>query len=105
MNYYDQEKTYMIVDGSSSTLDSTVGAEVEVKLERMSTTRLNKSTRDGVSVSIPLTTLREESYVVSLSSNNDRELGDNFAAHLEEALFHVTNLFLKNGGVLAFGDT
>lgn len=105
INCCDQEETHLVVDGSSSTLDSTVGTEVKVKLERMSATRLNKSTRDGVSVPVALAILGKKSDMVSLSSNNDRELGDDLAANLAEALLHITNLFLKNGGVLAFGDT
>jgi hypothetical protein len=82
-----------------------VGTKVKVKLERMSATRLNKSARDGVPVPVALSILGEKSNVVPLSGNNDRELGDDLAANLAEALLHVTNLLLKNGGILAFGDT
>jgi hypothetical protein len=105
INYCNQEETHLVVNGSSSTLDGTVGTKVKVKLERMSATRLNKSARDGVPVPVALSILGEESNVVSLSGNNDRELGDDLAANLAEALLHITNLFLKNGGILAFGDT
>ena len=95
----------MVMDGSSSTLDGAVGTEVKVKLEWMSATRLNKGTGDGVSIPVALAILGEKANMVSLSSNNDRELGDDLAANLAEALLHITNLFLKNGCILAFRNT
>ena len=62
----------VVVDGTSSTLDSGVSAEVEVVLEGLSNASLNKCTgkRVGVLVNTPL---REEANVMTLGSDDDQE--------------------------------
>jgi hypothetical protein len=53
----------LVVDGSSSTLDSHVGAEVEVKLKRMSTAGLHEGTRQRIVISVSFSGLGEEADV------------------------------------------
>lgn len=64
----------LIVDGTSSTLNGGMGAQIEVVLEWMSDISLNKSTREWVVVLISsnrITLLGEETDVVALGADND----------------------------------
>ena len=64
----------MIVDWTSSTLNSRVGVKIEVILKRMSDVALNKSAWKSVVVlisSCAITLLGEESDVMTLRANND----------------------------------
>ena len=56
---------HVVVDGTSSALDGSVCAKVEVVLVRLSDASLNQSTRQGVSVLVTAT-LGEEADVVTL---------------------------------------
>jgi hypothetical protein len=94
----------LVVDGSSSALDSDVRAEVEIELERMSTARFDKRTWKRIAVAVAFAVLREEADVVTLASNDDGELGDRLAAQLLEALLHVAHFLLKNSRVLALAN-
>lgn len=67
----------VVVDGASSTLDSGMGAEVKVILERMSDVFLHKSTRKGIAVTITRARILrcgEEADVVTLGADNDSPL-------------------------------
>jgi hypothetical protein len=92
----------VVVDGASSTLNSDVGAEVEVELEGVRAAGLDKGTRKRVAVAVALASVREEADVVALSSDDDGELG-NIAAKLGEELLHVVNLLHENGSILTPG--
>ena len=93
------------MDGASSTLDSDVRAEIEVKLEGVGAARLYQGTGERVAVAVTLANVREETDVVALAGDDDSELGHLLAAELLEALLHVTDFLLEDGGVLTLRNT
>jgi hypothetical protein len=95
----------LLMNGSSSTLDGAMSTEVEVELKWMGAARFNKRSWDRIAIAIALASIREEADVMALAGDNNRELGDHLAANLAEALLHITNLFLKNSGVLTLRNT
>jgi len=94
----------LVVNRASRTLDSHMGAKIEVKLEWMSATRLHQSAGQGVTVAIALARFREEANVVALTGNDHSELGELLATQLLEALLHVMNLLFENSSVLSLAD-
>ena len=83
----------LVVDGTSSTLDSGVSAEVEVVLEGLSNASLNKCTGKRVGVLVN-TALREEANVMTLGSDDDQESGHN--VDLGEGLLHGGDLLVDD---------
>ena len=95
--------TYLVVNWASRAFDGDVGAKVEIELEGMGASSLDQSTRKRVAVLVTL--LRKEADMVTLSGNDDGELGRHLGAHLSEALPHVANLLIDDSSVLALGNT
>jgi hypothetical protein len=95
----------LVMNGASRTLDGDVGAEVEIELKGMSAARLYQRTGKRITVSIALSSLREETDMVALAGNDDGELGDLLAAELLEAFLHIADFLLKNGCVLTLTDS
>ena len=62
----------VVVDGTSSTIDGGMSAEVKVVLEWLSNTSLNKCTGKRVGVLVN-TALRAEANVMTLGSDDDQE--------------------------------
>jgi len=83
----------LVVDGTSSTLDSGVSAEVEVVLEGLSDASLNERARKRVGVLVT-TALREEANVMTLGSDDDQESGHN--VDLGEGLLHGGDLLVDD---------
>ena len=83
----------LVVDGTSSTLDSGVSAEVEVVLEGLSDASLNECARKRVGVLVT-TALREEANVMTLGSDDDQESGHN--VDLGEGLLHGGDLLVDD---------
>lgn len=111
----------LIMNGTSSALDGNVSAEVEVELKGVSAASLNESPRDWIAIAIAL--LGEEADVMTLASDDDREVGnlsrnistkvkqnEGYGTYLlstkaAEALLHIADFLVENCSVLALGDT
>ena len=95
----------LVVNWTGCSLDRNMRAEVEVELEGVGASRLNKSSWKRVVVPIALASIREEADMVTLAGDDDRELGQLLATKLLETFLHVFDLFFKNSGVLALGNS
>ena len=89
----------LVVYRARSTLYGDVRAHVEIELEWVSASGFDKSSGEGITVSIALASFREETNVVTLSSNHDGELGHS-ATQLAEVSLHIAHLFFYYGSIL-----
>lgn len=83
----------VVVNRTSSTLDSGVSAEVEVVLKGLCDASLNECARKRVGVLVT-TALREEANVMTLGSDDDQESGHN--VDLGEGLLHGGDLLVDD---------
>lgn len=87
-----------VVNWTSRTLDCNMGAEVEVPVERMSSIALNQRTRERVRIAVgcsSIARLREESDMVTLSSDDNRDFRC-LIVKLFEATLQSRNFFLDD---------
>src|SRR5579871_197712 len=100
---------YMIVNRSSCTFDGNVGVEVEIELERMSTTGLNKRAWNWVAILVGLTSRSlKEANTVTLCSDDHSKVGYRCLWMRIESTTkspHVFDFLIKDMVILTLGNT
>ena len=91
----------LVVNGTRSSFDGNVRAEVKVKLERMRAASFYQGTRKGVVVAVTFPDVGEEANVVTLAGNHNGECRKFLTPKALEAFLHVSDFFIDNGSILA----